>query len=104
MLVLDDNAVGTVSVSLNGLSNFNVSAIDLSIVAESELTLSEADLLGLSEDTNALLIHGDNTDTVNIAGAVKTTNTEVIDGRSYDVYTLGDDGSLLIEHDITVNY
>uniref|UniRef100_UPI002491A735 Ig-like domain-containing protein n=1 Tax=Litoreibacter halocynthiae TaxID=1242689 RepID=UPI002491A735 len=104
LLVLDDNAVGTVNVSLNGLSNFNVSSIDLSIVAESELTLSEADLLGLSEDTNALVIHGDNTDTVNIAGAVKTTNTEVIDGRSYDVYTLGDDGSLLIEHDITVNY
>ncbi|WP_298256764.1 Ig-like domain-containing protein [uncultured Litoreibacter sp.] len=104
LLVLDDNAVGTVNVSLNGLSNFNVSSIDLSIVAESELTLSESDLLGLSDDTNALLIHGDNTDTVNIAGAVDTNTSETIDGRVYDVYTLGDDGSLLIEHDITVNY
>ncbi|SDW31402.1 Ig-like domain-containing protein [Litoreibacter albidus] len=104
LLVLDDNAVGTVNVSLNGLQSFNVSAIDLSIVAESELTLSEADLLGLSDDTNALLIHGDNTDTVNIAGAKKTTLTEEVDGRHYDVYTLGDDGSLLIENQIIVNY
>lgn len=104
LLVLDDNAIGTVNVSLNGLSSFNVSAIDLSIVAESELTLTEADLLGLSDDTNALVIHGDDTDIVNINGATDTGQTEQIGGRVYDVYTLGNDGSLLIEHDITVNY
>ncbi|SFR51991.1 Ig-like domain-containing protein [Litoreibacter janthinus] len=104
LVVLDDNAAGAVNVSLAGLSSFDVGAIDLSIVAESQLTLSEADLLGLSDDTNSLIIHGDNSDVVNVAGAQATGQTEVIGGRVYDVYTLGDDGSLIIDQTVTVNY
>ncbi|EPX80133.1 hypothetical protein [Litoreibacter arenae] len=103
-VVLDDNAPGVVDVSLAGLSGFDVGAIDLSIAGDSALTLSEADLLGLSDDTNALIIHGDTSDTVNIAGAQATGATETIGGRVYDVYTLGDDGSLIIDHTVNVNY
>jgi hypothetical protein len=104
LVVLDDSTPGAVNVSVAGLDSFDVGAIDLSIVQESELTLSEADLLGLSGDTNSLIIHGESNDVVNVAGAQQTGATETIDGRVYDVYTLGDDGSLIIDQTVTVNY
>ena len=104
MVVLDDNAPGAVNVTTAGLGGFNVGAIDLSIVEESTLTLTESDLIGLSDDTNALIIHGDTSDVVNVIGAQGTGQTEVIDGKLYDIYTLGDEGSLIIEQAVTVNY
>jgi hypothetical protein len=104
LVVLDDSTPGAVNVSIAGLDSFDVGAIDLSIVQESELTLTEADLLGLSDDTNSLIIHGEGNDVVNVAGAQSTGETETIGGRVYDVYTLGDDGSLIIDQTVTVNY
>ncbi|RLJ60091.1 Ig-like domain-containing protein [Litoreibacter meonggei] len=104
LVVLDDSTPGAVNVSIAGLDGFDVGAIDLSIVQESELTLTEADLLGLSDDTNALIVHGEGNDVLNVAGAQATGATETIGGRVYDVYTLGDDGSLIIDQTVTVNY
>ncbi|PTX56293.1 hypothetical protein C8N43_0948 [Litoreibacter ponti] len=104
LVVLDDNAAGAVQVTTTGLSGFEIAAIDLSIVAESELTLTANDLVNLSDDTNALIIHGDSNDVLNVAGAQSTGQTEQIGGKTYDVYTLGNDGSLIIEQDVTVNY
>lgn len=103
-VVLDDNAPGAVNVTTAGLSQFNVGAIDLSIVEESVLNLTESDLIGLSDDTNSLIIHGDVSDVINVNGAQRTGQTEMIDNKLYDIYTLGEEGSLIIEQAVTVNY
>ena len=58
-----------------------------------------------SEPTVAdtLTIHGGADDTVTVAGASNTGVTQQIDGQTYNVYTMGNDGAtLVIEQDINV--
>ena len=103
LVVLDETGTNTVNATSPGLDAFNIGAIDLTIAEDSELTLSAADLEAMSTATNSLIIHGDVNDTVNIATATATGATESIGGKVYDVYTLGSDGTLIIDSDITVN-
>ena len=101
-VVLDDESVNS-EVSLNSdvLGNYNIETIDLSFAEEGNLTIDEATLLDLSSNTNALQIDGGNDDTVTVTGAVRSGST-VRDGQSYDIYTLGEEGTLYIDDDVTV--
>ncbi len=101
-LVLDDEASGSVvSMSNPNLGNYNVEAVDLKFAEEGKLTLDEASLLALSENTNELQVLGGADDQVSIAGAQKTGST-VRDGERYDIYTLGQEGTVVIDDDINV--
>ena len=106
LLVLEDNATEVGSTGHAGLSQFNIDALNLDYAADVNLTLTEADINALSDDSNSLTIHGgsvDDNDTVTITGATDTGTTQTIDGQTYDVYTIGDDGTtLVIEDDINV--
>ena len=93
-------------VSLAGLEGVNIGAIDLGFAEDSVLTLTASDLEGLSDGTNTLVVHGGSDDFVNIAGGEKDTGADpvTINGRSYDTYTLGDNGgTLLIDEEISVS-
>ena len=46
-------------------------------------------------------INGGADDTVTIAGAT-AAGSEVRDGQTYNIYTLGDEGRLVIDDDVTV--
>ena len=59
-------------------------------------------MLGLSDATNTLTVHGGADDTVTIAGATRTGSTS-IDSQTYDVYSLGTEGTLIMDEDIAVN-
>ncbi|OED50788.1 hypothetical protein AB838_00685 [Rhodobacteraceae bacterium (ex Bugula neritina AB1)] len=90
-----------------GLSGFNIGEINLIHADNADLTLTEADINSLSGNSNRLVVHGSKDDaageqdTLTIAGAAKTSETETIDGETYAVYTLGDDGTtVVVDEDI----
>ena len=101
-VVLDDESVNS-EVALNSdvLGDYNIETIDLSFAEEGNLTINEATLLDLSSNTNELQIDGGADDTVTVTGAVRTGST-IRDGQSYDIYTLGEEGTLYIDDDVTV--
>ncbi|OUS35462.1 hypothetical protein A9Q94_12890 [Rhodobacterales bacterium 56_14_T64] len=103
LLVLEDNATEIGSTDHAGLSQFNIDALNLDYAADVDLTLTEADIIALSDNSDTVTIHGGNDDTVTVTGATDTGTNQTIDGQSYDVYTIGTDGTtLVIEDDINV--
>jgi hypothetical protein len=102
-VVLDDeSANSTVDLGNPNLGNSQIEAVDLQFAEEALVTITEAQLVALSDETNTLTIHGGSDDNVNIAGATLTGQTQSDDGQTFDVYTLGE-GTVLIDDDITVN-
>ncbi|MGJ8610627.1 MAG: Ig-like domain-containing protein, partial [Octadecabacter sp.] len=89
---------GTNGVDLGGLSDFNIGSIDLGYAQDAELTLDLATLEGLSDVDNNLIIHGSDvdSDTVTLVGATDSGSSTVIEGKSYDIYTMGDDAQIFI--------
>ena len=96
LFVLDDISGSTVDVTGAGLDAFNIGAIDLEFAEDSELTLSLADLESMSQNDNTLIIHGNSDDTVTLQTAATAAGSTTIDNKTYDVYTVGDDGGKLI--------
>ena len=102
-VVLDDeSANSTVNLGNPALGNYQIEAVELQFAEEANLTITEAQLLALSDSTNTLTIHGGSDDTVTIAGAQRTGSTTV-DGQTYDVYSLGTEGTIILDDDIAVN-
>lgn len=104
-LIVTDNGGAQVNLSAAGLSDFNIEAIDLLESLEANtVSITEEQLLALSDNSNVLTIHGGDQDTVNINGASDTGTTVAIGGNDYHVYTLGDAGGTLhIQEDVHVN-
>ncbi len=102
-VVLDDESANTaVDLSNPSLGGYQIEAVELQFAEEANLTITEAQLLGLSDATNTLTVHGGADDTVTIAGATRTGSTS-IDSQTYDVYSLGTEGTLIMDEDIAVN-
>ena len=100
-LVLDDSTSNAaVDLSTSGLGNYEINSVELAFAEAAHLTITETQLLNLSDNSNTLTIHGGD-DTVTIAGATQTGQTNV-GGQNYDIYSLGE-GTLIIDDDITVN-
>ncbi|MEN8918889.1 MAG: Ig-like domain-containing protein [Octadecabacter sp.] len=99
-VVLDES--GTNAVDLSNLDGFNIGAIDLGVSTDSELTIDLSTLAGLSDNDNNLVIHGGSDDAVDLTGATSTGQSETIDGKSFDVYTMGDDAQIFIEDGVNV--
>jgi hypothetical protein len=103
LFVQDESDTNTVDVSGSGLAAFNIDAIDLQFAEESELTLTAGDLAGLSGNGNSLVIHGGVDDTVTLLGAAKAGAPTIIDDKAYDIYSLGTDGTVYVDSEITVH-
>jgi len=102
LFVLDESGTNTVDLNNLGLSQFDVGAIDLQFAENSALTLTAADVEGLSDATNELRINGSGDDTVTMLGA-QEAGTKVIAGKTYEAYTLGDEGgTVYIDDEINV--
>ena len=103
LLVLDDNATNAGIIGNAGLAEFDIHALNLEYASDTSLTLTESQIQDLSGSSDTLTIHGGADDTVTIDGATHTSGTQVIDGQTYNVYTVGDSGTtLIIEQDINV--
>lgn len=100
-LALDDETTSsTVDLSSPALGNYQIDAVDLQFAEEATLMLTDAQVIGLSETTDTLIVHGGADDTVQISGAARTGSTQV-GGQSYDTYTSGE-ATLIIDSDIKV--
>ena len=98
-VVLDDGAPNsTVSTSNPALGNYNIETIDLSFAEEGNLTIDEASLLALSSNSNELRIMGGADDSVTIAGATRAGT----DASGNAIYTLGSEGTIIIDDQVDV--
>ncbi len=103
LVVLEDGAGNGTTVGHAGLSGFDIQALNLDYGDNTGLTLTEAQIKALSDSSDTLTIHGGNDDTVTVNGAVATGQTQQIDGQTYEVYTIGNDGAtLIVEQDVNV--
>lgn len=91
-----------VDIDNTGLGDFDFGAIDLQFVNGGELTLSSADLDRLTGEDGTLTVHGGGDDRVVLTDTATADGSTQVDGQSYDIYTLGDDGVLLIDSNIDV--
>lgn len=78
------------------LSEFNIETIDLQFAEESQLTITEAQLVALSSNSDTLTVEGGSDDSVTISGANNIGN----DGEGYNLFQLGD-ATVRIDEDIT---
>lgn len=103
LFVLDDLDTPTINAGNAGLDGFEIEAIDLWEADGATLEITEAQLTELSSLTDSLLVRGSTDDTVVATDAVLTDETRDIDGQTYEVYTMGTDGAILvIDEDINV--
>ncbi|MEO0865834.1 MAG: RTX toxin, partial [Pseudomonadota bacterium] len=102
-VALDDESAGSnIDLGNSALGNYRIEQVDLQFAEEASLTITEAQLVALSDNSNTLTIHGGSDDTVTIAGATRT-GTTAVDGQTYDVYSLGADATVILDDDINVN-
>ncbi|WP_411969647.1 Ig-like domain-containing protein [Pseudomonas sp. p1(2021b)] len=81
----------------------NIERIDLGKGDDgSVLTLTAAEVDVITDANNTLQITGESNDTLNVAGAVDTGTTQLIDGVTYDVYTFGSSTLLIEENTVQV--
>lgn len=100
-LVVFDDGAGASVLDHSGLQQFNIGELNLDHADGTDLTLSEANINALSGNDNTLVVHGGADDRLTITGA-QATGTKNVDGETYNVYTIGDDGTtLVIDGDIT---
>ena len=105
LLTLEESANNSPDLQSGALDDFNIGAIDLDFTSGSDLTLTADDLRALSQNDNELIIHGGTDDVVRLDElvGVDAADQQIIDGKTYDVYNLGDDTSLIIDETIQLN-
>ncbi|MEO1362490.1 MAG: Ig-like domain-containing protein [Pseudomonadota bacterium] len=97
----DETAGSTISLGSPALGNYHIEQVDLQFAEEANLTITEAQLVALSDNSDTVVVHGGSDDTVTIAGATLTGTTNV-DGGTYDVFSLGT-GTVILDDEINVN-
>ena len=99
-IVLDDPNTTQSNVTVaDNLSQHDIRAIDLEFTDQASLTITEAQIVALSNQTDSVKVLGNSDDAVQITGAVRTGQTRE-DGTNFNVYELGD-ANILIDEDIT---
>lgn len=99
LLVVDNTNAPTVNLSRAGLSGFDFTAIDLTFAPDAQMSITEAQIVGLTGPDNILTVKGGADDQVTLTGASATGQSQVIDGQTYAVYTLGS-ATVLLDDDI----
>ncbi|MGR3758523.1 Ig-like domain-containing protein [Roseobacteraceae bacterium NS-SX3] len=102
LVVLEDNATNSGTLDHAGLPQFNIDELNLDYASDVTLTLTEADIQALSGNSDTLTVHGGTDDTLAVSNAV-SAGSRVVDGQSYNVYTVGNDGTtLLVDQDVNM--
>ena len=96
LVVLEDNATNATTIENPGLSEYDIQGLNLEYAADTNLTLDETQILELSGTSDVLQVQGGADDTLTLAGATKQPQTQDIDGQTYDVYTVGDSGAVVV--------
>jgi len=101
-LVLDEVNASDVDLANPALDGFNVETIDLSSRgASGELTITEEQLLALSDNSDTLTVRGGGDDKLTIDGAQQVTGS-ADEPAGFDIYSLGDDATIVVDEDIDI--
>lgn len=94
----------TVDLTREGLTGFDLSAVDLTQAPQAHLTITENQLLSLTGNDHTLTIKGDDQDQVTMVGATQVgAPVTDSDGQTYAIYALGTHGGLVrVDDDIIV--
>jgi len=103
LLIVDNTNTPVVDLNRAGLAAFDLSAIDLTVAPQAQLSITESQLKAITGPDHSLIIKGGADDTVTLVGGVATTTTKDINGETYKLYTLGSGASVLIDDDITTS-
>jgi hypothetical protein len=90
-------------VSNANLGSYDIETIELGVMDNTQLTLTEADIVALSGNSNSVAVRGGVDDAVDILGAVPVPGAGATvneGGVDYNVYTLGST-TIYIEDEIT---
>ncbi len=102
LFIVNNTTATTVDLNRAGLAGFDFSTIDLSVAPQASLTITEAQIRSLTGADKTLTIAGGADDTVTMTGAVDTGNNVTVDGQTYSIYTLGNQGATIhLDDDIT---
>ena len=82
-VVLDETSTSVVDIANPNLAAFDIETIDLRFGDQAQLTLSEAQVLALSGNSDKVLVQGGADDHLTMAGAQSAGSTQ-IDGQTYD--------------------
>jgi hypothetical protein len=102
LLIVDNSTAPTVDLDRAGLDGFDFSAIDLTFAPDAEMTITEEQLTALTGADHELVVKGNTGDSVTLVGGEDSGETRIIDGETYNVYSLGDHGSVLLDDDIKI--
>ena len=100
LLIVNNTNAPIVDLSRAGLATFDLSAIDLTVAPQAQLSITAAQLNAITGPDHSLIIKGGADDTVTLVGGAATTTTKDINGETYKLYTLGTGGSVLVDDDI----
>lgn len=103
LLIVNNTNAPVVDLGRAGLATFDLSAIDLTVAPQAQLSITAAQLNAITGPDHSLIIKGGADDTVTLIGGVATTTTKDINGETYKLYTLGTGGSVLVDDDITTS-
>lgn len=81
-------------------ANMNIEKIDLRLAKEADITLTEEQILDMSDTENTVAIYGGSDDSVTLVGATKVGNTTDSEGNVFDVYTMGDEAIVYVDEHI----
>jgi large repetitive protein len=93
LFIVNNTSSSTVDLTRTGLEGFDFSTINLSVAPQASLTITEAQIRSLTGADKTLTIAGGADDSVTMTGAVDTGNNVTIDGQTYSIYTLGNQGA-----------
>ncbi len=100
LLIVNNTNAPVVDLGRAGLANFDLSAIDLTVAPQAQLSITEAQLKAITGPDHSLIIKGGADDTVSLIGGVATGTIKDINGEHYKLYTLGTGASVLVDDDI----
>ena len=100
LLIVNNTNAPIVDLNRAGLAMFDLSAIDLTVAPQAQLSITEAQLKAITGPDHSLIIKGGADDVVTLVGGVATGTTKDINGEHYKLYTLGTGASVLVDDDI----
>jgi hypothetical protein len=103
LLIVNNTNAPVVDLNRAGLATFDLSAIDLTVAPQAQLSITEAQLKAITGPDHNLIIKGGADDTVSLIGGMDTGTTKVVNGQSYSLYTLGAGASVLVDDDISTS-
>lgn len=102
LMVIDKNGSPNLNVDHAIASGMNIETIDLT-QADVDLTITEAQIKAMSVSSDQIMVRGGADEQVTITGAVRTGSQTDTMGQSFDVYSIGDDGAVILVDDEITN-